>query len=281
MISVKKTPFPEKLQQEMCSFSAQEVWEMMNDELNKPPEEIDADLVAEYAVLLESAEAGKTRLIPTPSAADGKKKRLKKKKLFLFAAAAAILLAVAIPVSARFVRNNASEKLVQYDGERFSYNLVQGAAAADRHSDRSNEMIRKINALIPADIILPAEFLTGKYEYSIRKNQDEENFISVDVRFDDGQSGIYGYIDVTLFKDRETKNIYFSDVKVTEQFNMASQLTLNGMDVLIFGNEKYSTIEYLDRDVGYVISLSDCPFETAVEIARSLDQPTNDVNERK
>ena len=278
---MKKTPFPEKLQQEMCAFSENEVWEMMENELNKPPEEIDADLVAEYAVLLESAEAGKTRLIPTPGAADGKKKRLKKKKLFLFAAAAAILLAVAIPVSARFVRNDASEKLVQYDGERFSYNLVQGAAAADRHSDRNNEMIKKIREFISADIILPAELLTGKYEYSVRKTQEEEEFISVDVRLDDGQSGIYGYIGVTLFKDQETKIIYFSDVKATEQFIMSSQLSLNGMDVLIFGNDKYSSIEYLDRDVGYTIFLSDCPFETAVEIARSLDQTTNNGNERK
>ena len=277
---MKKELFPEKLQQEMCSFSKNEVWEMMENELNKPPEEIDADLVAEYAALLDAAEAGEKRRIPTTDAADGNRRRLKM-KILLIAAAAAILLAVAISVSARFVRNDASEKLVQYDGERFSYNLVQGAAAADRHSDRNNGMIQKIREFISADIILPAEFLTGKYEYSVRKTQEEEEFISVDVRFDDGQSGIYGYIGVTLFKDQETKIIYFSDVNATEQFNMSSQLSLNGMDVLIFGNDKYSSIEYLDRDVGYTIFLSDCPFETAVEIARTLDQTTNDGNERK
>ncbi|MBQ6018625.1 MAG: hypothetical protein IJL26_00465 [Clostridia bacterium] len=104
---MNKTPFPEELQQEMCAFSENEVWEMMNDELNKPPEEIDADLVAEYAALLESAETDEKSQMPTADAENGKRKGLKKKTVLLIAAAAIILIAVAVPVSARYAETTA------------------------------------------------------------------------------------------------------------------------------------------------------------------------------
>ena len=59
---------------------------------------------------------------------------------------------------------------------------------------------------------------------------------------------------------------------MAEQYDTVKQITVNGMDVLVFsGNNIAPSIEYVDKITEYSIVLADnCTFEQAVKIAESM-----------
>ena len=65
--------------------------------------------------------------------------------------------------------------------------------------------------------------------------------------------------------------ILINDIQVTSEYDSAKQLNINGIDVLIFGNKTNSSILYVDNDTEYDIALNNYNFDSAIEIAESIE----------
>ena len=61
-----------------------------------------------------------------------------------------------------------------------------------------------------------------------------------------------------------------NDTQITSEYDSAKQLSINGIDILVFGNKTNSSILYIDNDTEYDIALNNYDFNSAIEIAESM-----------
>lgn len=108
--------------------------------------------------------------------------------------------------------------------------------------------------------------------YSYSENiiiQENDNAISATINIEDSESGINGIIFITQWD--ESFSTFAGNENVTADFRHVEQITVNGLDIIVVGNDDDKvSIRYLDRNTDYSITLIECDFETAVEIANSL-----------
>ncbi len=266
----------EILKTNSMTFTVKEIQEMMDEELNKNPEEMDTDLVDLCAEVLNKIYYGNTEnaVVENNNAQEKKKetkttsKRIKLRKIVLIAAIFMIITSIAIPVSAKYIHNEASDKIVQFFNSHFNFDLRSGNKNAIQHSDENIELIKVLKDAGFENIILPSCFLENNYSKEDIEISDEESYLNAEIDFE-WQNNIDGYIGITKHKTELTMFI-IGHGNIGDQHNLAKQITVNGMDILIFSNDKESYIEYVDNNIEYSISLNNCNFEFAVEIAESL-----------
>ena len=198
-------------------------------------------------------------------------KVIKIKKIILIAALIAISFSVAITIGAKYFNIDASDKIVNYDGDWFNLDLKEGKTDAKKHSDDSIDIVKRIKELGIDEVILPSLLLSDEYEKDIHDIQDEEYSITIVVNLTNKTTNITGYFDLIKYKSPEFLfNIGKSEVP--DDYDSVKQLTINGMDIMVFSNEKMSYILYIDNDVTYSIWLKNCSLDSAIEIANSLEQ---------
>lgn len=257
------------------TFTVKEIQEMMDEELNKSPEEMDTELVDLCADILndiystneeKATEANKNVQDETETKKTSRK--IKFSKVLLIAAVFIIITSIAIPVSARYVHNEASDKIVQFFSDHFKIDLRSGNKNAINHSNENIDLIKSLNDAGFESIILPSNLLENNYSKDDISISKDESFLTaeIDFKIDNNISGF-----ISIIKHRNTLTEFaIGQGDIGEQYDSVKQIMLNGMDILIFSDDERSYIQYVDNNIEYSISLDNCNMDSAIEIAESL-----------
>lgn len=264
------------LKSESMLLTAEEIEGIMNEELEKSPEEMDTQLIDLCADVLDKAYfAAEESTVPQEDIQNHKKqKRIKISKVILAAAIIVISLSIAVPVSARFFHKEADDNIVEYDNENnwFQDNLLNGKHDAIKHSDPNNDLIKELKDKGLDDIILPSYFLDHDYTRTVNKQNEDYLFLDMLIDFK-MENGLKGYIGITKHKTKVTEDI-IGQGAMGYHMDSVKQITVNGMDVLIYypsSSENEVFIIYVDNNVEYSIEIFNCDLDTGTEIVKTLE----------
>lgn len=263
------------LQEKSMCFTVSEVQQMMEEELQKSPEIMDTELVDLCLEVLEKAEnAPEADIVSHTDIKEPKGKSPKTIKIaraLLIAAVVVALVVAAIPVSAKFVHSDASDEIVQYVNDHFRVDLRGGQSNADESANKNADLVAQFNENGVDPVILPACFLDGtSYVCSdVKVSQNDDAFSITTADISSTSNDLYGTIGITVYKANDAMSI-FGVSDFSDQYDSVKQLTVNDMDILVFGNLNEAFIYYVDGNKEYEITLQNCAFEQAVQIAQTI-----------
>ena len=117
-------------------------------------------------------------------------------------------------------------------------------------------------------IILPNALLADDYTYDVDISEDGEIITAAIVfknKVDNSTASAY----IAKYKN-DIISVLNNDTQITSEYDSAKQLSINGIDILVFGNKTNSSILYIDNDTEYDIALNNYDFNSAIEIAESM-----------
>lgn len=258
-----------------------EVEALMDAEVEKPEAEMDTELVDMCAAILAKAynpgfEEGKPAEMYRPwedekipaaknitEAKPGKKRKVSVKHILLVAAVFVLVFAVALPVGAKLFDNKASDGIIEFYNDFFKINLNKDEPTQVNENDAVSDMI--INSL---DTFMLPEVLRGEeYEKSAMLEQkDHYTIFYINVKNESEQ--ISGHVLITQYKSAD-HNMTNGAGNVSDTCRYFKQITINGKEIIVFGNDEKSYINYSDGATNYEISLI-CDFDTMVSIAETI-----------
>lgn len=291
------------LEERDIMFTVEDIRELMDAELSKDPSEMDTELIdlcvaaignqyraggyinppmspeaeAEIdSVLAElgiaaaseepSEELAETAQTPEPEQPPVQKRKFKAGKILLIAAVVALLSAVAVPAGARFLPSKTSDKIIDFCYDHFKIDL-RGDKAATASADSGN----LVNSLILESLHtlkLPEVLLSDEYEKSARV-QETDLMTTIFVDFN-SNSAISGTMVVSQYKDM-TVELHNGIGNVSSMCKFFEQLEVDGIDVLVFADDKNTYISYVDKNTEYEIMLLNVDVDMAVRIAKSIE----------
>ena len=257
--------FVDILYSKSMTFSSKEIKEMLDEELAKPPEEMDTDLVD----LCLDALDGKFDNIPNSTAdkisadndCDAKsknKKRVKIGRILLIAAIVALILGLSVTAGAKFLSIDASEDVVQYSDDGFNVNLK---------NNTSDNIISVLENDGLNNIVLPAEITDGTYKISNYIYDDSDKDI-LKCNFDIS-SNDFGVVHIVINLYKNNSDFYIGERKVSPEFENIKQIDKENYTVIVFGDEEDSFIYYTIDNIEYSLNLN-INFSTAYEIAEGM-----------
>lgn len=253
----------------------EEIEALMDSEVEKPEDEMDTELVDMCAAILAKAynpgyKEEKPEEMYRPWE-DEKKPEAPKKKTVRFryvliaAAILVIVFTVALPAGARLFDNKASDGIIQFYDDFFKINLNKDEPTTAASKDAVSEMI--INSL--DSFMLPEVLRSDEYEKTAQLEQKDLITIFY-INVINEIKNISGTIVITQYND---KNVDMTNGQANipdSTYRYFKQLVINDREVIIFGREDESYINYSDSTTNYQISL-DCDFDTMVSIAETIN----------
>ncbi|MBQ6931911.1 MAG: hypothetical protein IJN38_07265, partial [Clostridia bacterium] len=161
-------------------------------------------------------------------------------------------------------RSKVSDGTVQFYDTFFKIALNKDEPTTAQGKDSVNEMI--VDNL--DSFLLPEALRSDEYEKSARLTQDDYmTTIYIDV-INNNQS-ISGMISITQYNDKDVDMTNgYGNIPDDAQKNF-KQLTIDGKEIIVFGSDDVSYINYSDITTNYEITLF-CDFDTMVSIAETI-----------
>lgn len=253
-------------------LTLEEIEMIMDEEMEKDPSEMDGDLVEICLDILTKASLKKEeKTAENSKTEDGKnKKRIKLKRMLLFAAIIIVLLIAAVPVCAKYIKNDASSGVVKYNANHFEVDLSGEDNKAVNYSDENVDIVKALNENGFDNVILPTELLKEEYIKNILSINKNSNYFFLEIGFENRSKNIEGKVSIIEHKKEDTE-FMIGQVNAPGDYDSVKQISLNGMDILVFSNNKKSFITYIDSNYNYSIELVNCYYDTAIEIAKTLE----------
>ena len=251
----------EVLKVNFLSFSKEEIENIMEEELEKAPEEMDTELIDMCLDILmgEPKEKADENLAVSPAVSEKKAKRINFKKGILVAAIITLLLSIAIPVSANVYNIDIPENILKIYEEFFALDFEKGK------QNKNLSVILTENEL--NDIILP-RYLYVHCEISDFVKKEENFLVRAHFFFTDKENEISGKV---RLDSMGTKMDFLNgEGLVNGHYEEAKQITINGINVIIFSENNNCFIIYYINELEYSIVLNGVTFDKAVEIASTL-----------
>lgn len=269
--------FVDILYSKSMRLSSEEIEAIMDEELAKPPEEMNTDLVdicldaldGKFDDIQETADENEVEAeneAKTENEADeddciAKSKNKKKVKIgraLLIAAIVALILGISITVGAKYLNIDASDDVVQYSDDSFNVNL-------------KNNSIDNITSVLEQDglsnIVLPTEITDGTYkvtDYSFDDSDKEILKYNFDISSND-----FGIVHIVINLYKNNSDFYIGERKVSTEFENIKQIDKGDYTVIVFGDEEDSFIYYIIDDIEYSLNFN-TDFSTAYEIAKGM-----------
>lgn len=269
--------FVDILYSKSMRLSSEEIEAIMDEELAKPPEEMNTDLVdicldaldGKFDDIQETAdenevEAENEAETENEAAEDDciakskNKKKVKIGRALLIAAIVALILGISITVGAKYLNIDASDDVVQYSDDSFNVNL-------------KNNSIDNITSVLEQDglsnIVLPTEITDGTYDVS-NYNYDDSEQLVLTCNFDLSSNSLgTGHISIKHYNE----NFEFSAGirKFNSEFQNVKQIDKDDYTIIVFGDDETSFIYYIINNDEYSINF-DTDFSTAYEIAKGM-----------
>ena len=251
----------EVLKVNFLSFSKEEIENIMEEELEKAPEEMDTELIDMCLDILmgEPKKRADEDLAASPAVSDKKAKRINFKKGILVAAIITLLLSIAIPVSANVFNIDVSENILKIYEKFFDLDFEREIQNKDLFIILSEHELN--------DIILPL-YLYDHCEISDFE-KFEKNFLShISFNFSCKEDNIYGR--ARLDSMGNEMDFINGEMLIDGNYDQVKQLTVNGIDVVVFSEKDDCFIVYSVNNVEYHIVVKGVSFNKAVEIASTL-----------
>lgn len=251
----------EILKVNFLSFTKEEIESIMNEELEKAPEEMDTELIDMCLDILTGEPVNKAdeKLTVSPAVSENKVKKIKFKKGILVAAIIMLLISIAIPVGASIFDIDVPENILKVYEEHFKLDT-------EGESQRE-DLITLLAENGLSDVVLP-KFLCVDCEISdFQKNDD--NFINqVIFKYVVKKQGISGSVILTM--SDEHSEFLGGEMLVNGQYDEAKQITINGINVIVFNKGSENFIVYHIAGIEYYIVMKGTTFDKAVEFASTL-----------
>lgn len=243
------------LNEKSMKFTRQEILDMMNEELQKEPGEMDTGLVELCIDVLDSKYvcADDTEKESKKPCETTYAKRMRIRKALLVAAIFAVVLAITIPAGAKLVHIDATDSVVKYEMGHFSINL---------NSDE--DIDEDIQDIIDSSV-LPKALVND--ECVLSNPRDIENGVIFDFKND--SVGIYGNI---VINESDNSDFYSGKGEASEEFYSVEEINVNNVKALVIQSDDLNTIMYLTEGKEYTISIRNCDFETAKQIANTIGE---------
>ena len=251
----------EVLKVNFLSFSKEEIENIMEEELEKAPEEMDTELIDMCLDILmgEPNEKADEDLAASPAVSDKKAKRINFKKGILVAAIITLLLSIAIPVSANVFNIDVPENILKLYGKFFDLDFEREIQNKDLFIILSEHELN--------DIILPL-YLYDHCEASGFEKVKDDFVTQVHFNFLDKENDISGW--VRLDSMGNEMDFLNGEMLFNGLYEEVKQLTVNGIDVVVFSENDDCFIVYSVNNVEYHIVVKGVSFNKAVEIASTL-----------
>ena len=251
----------EVLKVNFLSFSKEEIENIMEEELEKAPEEMDTELIDMCLDILmgEPNEKADEDLAASPAVSDKKAKRINFKKGILVAAIITLLLSIAIPVSANVFNINVSENILKIYDKFFELDLT------DKKQGERLDYLLAENDL--QQLVLP-QFLFTQCEISGFESVNEELNTHIYFDFVEKENNINGRVKLDLMGTK--MDFLNGEMLFNGLYEEVKQLTVNGIDVVVFSENNNCFIIYYINELEYSIVLNGVTFDKAVEIASTL-----------
>lgn len=241
---------------------------ILDEELEKPEEEMDTDLVEYCLDTLEKLERTAQNSGDTEKEVGTKNKKttLRLKRVLITAAVLSVLVIGAVSVSAVFPEIKLLDGIVEFYDE---YIRVRYDKASDnvslcglQGSNLAQEL--KANGIVP--IVLPEALMTDEYNLSDITYEKFDTMTSAYFNFDNNESHINGYAVVEQFDDKSfLPAIDFQGVEDS------LKLTVSGIDVYVFKQKQGVSISYQERNTQYNIVLSEnVSIDEATALAKTI-----------
>lgn len=253
----------EILKTEPFSFTLREIEEIMDEELSKTPDEMDTELIDICADILDKEYSKENA---ESKSNNQKVKKFKAGKVLLIAAILIVILGLSLSASAKFLNVDASEKVVKFVNNHFHVDLGKENKDADNCYDNSLDLINALENEGFENVVLPAALISEDYSITINTTS-LENIEQASVKFKSNSVDISGTILITM--NTNNNNFAIGQISMSNLYNQVKQISVNGMDVLIFNDNIKSVIYYIDKNIEYHIDI-DCDFDSAVEIAETI-----------
>lgn len=251
----------EVLKVNFLSFSKEEIENIMEEELEKAPEEMDTELIDMCLDILmgEPNEKADEDLAALPAVSDKKAKRINFKKGILVAAIITLLISIAIPVSANVYNIDISENILKIYEKCFDLDFEREIQNKDLFIILSEHELN--------DIILPL-YLYDHCEISDFEKIENDFATRSHFNFTDKENNTSGR--VTLASLVNKMDFLNGEMLFNGIYEEVKQLTVNGIDVVVFSENNNCFIIYYINELEYSIVLNGVTFDKAVEIASTL-----------
>ena len=234
----------EILNSESERLSTAEIENILNEELDKSPEEMDTDLVDLCLDALDTA--GEEKL-------NKRKHRIRISRVLIAAVIFVLMIGLSIPACARFFSIDVPDGIVKFYNDCFNVDLSN-----DEHID---DILAQLEQNGIDDAALPKIiFADGTTITNYHIGNDEISY----VEFSFSNNDICGYVSIKNYD-----NLGFNNDKATATLENVNNFTVNGVSILVFGNNNTSYIYYSKNGITYDISIN-CDYETACQIAKTL-----------
>lgn len=270
-----------------------EIIELMDEEIDKGPDDMDTDLVDHLVELLlkldeeeekmtsEPLELPNSEIIEIPEQTesdddkDNDKKddqdnpkiitfghRLKFKKIAAVAAAVCLITITTAGASAHFFNFNIAEELVEYFSNHLKIKQEGGTQNADSYSLAGSALAKELEANGISPVTLPTALLTDEWEIDDIVYQPGDIVSSALVTF--GKEDIE--ISAHILKYSSNECIPDIDIMYPEK---GSQHEINGLNVFIVNSKNAVVVYYIDSLTTYTFTFN-CDYDLSIEIISTL-----------
>lgn len=228
-------------------LSSAEIEGILNEELDKSPEEMDTDLVDLCLDALNTADGEQL---------NKRKHKVRISRILVAAVILVLLIGICIPVCAKYFSIDVPDGIVSFYNDCFNVDISN-----DEYVDNINGQLKQDGIM---DAALPKILFSSETKISNYKLDNNSSNLIVDFAFSNDE--IDGYVTI------EEYNIYSfinGQNKASNEFENIKQIEINGLSVLVFCNDSVSYISYTVNYTEYNITLY-CDYETACQIAETI-----------
>lgn len=234
----------EVLKSKSEQLTYKEIEAILDEELDKAPNEMDTELVRLCldALTSENVENKSSKRIKMPIL-----------KVVAIVAVIVVVFAVSITAGAKFFHINAPEGVVKVNGDHFSVDMNNTDVVEDIYNQLAYDGIE--------NPILPKLFSDKETEITDYKIEivDGHNMIG----FDFVSKDINGRVTIQEFEDCDFQN------KMPAEVDNYELLTIKGISVLVYANTDMCNIQYTVENKEYIIYVR-CDFDTVLEISKTI-----------
>lgn len=246
---MNKDTILEILNSESETLLVGDVRNILDEELNKPEDEMDLDLIELCMDAIESAQAKKS---------NGKRVKMNISKVLIAAVIFVLLVALTIPVCAKYFNINVPNGIVEFYGDHFDVDISGNKYVDDILAELEKNGVK--DAVLPEIVLYPE---TKVYDYICTINNNVKT-----INFDYNSKDISGTICIHNYSNGfEPQN---QQDKVDSNITEMELVSLNDINILIYTINENSYIEYTSNNCDYVIILNKCDYKTAYQIAQTI-----------
>lgn len=239
----------EILNSEYENLSSAEIEGILNEELDKSPEEMDTDLVELCLDALNSV--GEKKL-------NKRRLRVRLSRILIAAVIFVLLIGIAIPVCAKYFSVSFSDGVVKFYDDCFSVDL-------SNNDDSIKDIVGTLEQDGLANVKLPDMLFSPETIIRNYACEDANGITKIDFEFQNTE--IQGCVSIFSYEDK--KDFISGFGKVSQKYKYVNEIDKGEYSVLVFSDDKKSYLYYVYDGDEYTLFFN-CDYETACKIAESL-----------